>query len=229
MKLIVDEAYLDIGIETVVFAVIKDVRIVGLNEETETFINAQGHKALSYSDEILNNDVIVGYRDMVKKVGRSIRKFPPTAESLILNINRRKSMMRVNGVVDIYNAHAIGNFLAIGAHDMKKIDGNIRFTFAKEGELFYPIGGGEKKSVDGDFVYKDDKGILAFLDSRDSGLYKIDENTSDILLIVQGNKNTDVSYRVEALNAICEDIVLNFGGKYKVKCVHAGDCEILEN
>ena len=228
MKLIVDKEYLDIGIETVVFAVIRDITIGDLNETTKEFITAQGDKALSYSNEILNNEVIVGYREIVKSVGRSIKKFPPTAEALIANIIRRKSIMRVNGVVDIYNAHTISNFLAVGAHDIKKIEGDISFTFTKEGETFYPIGGGEKKSVNGDFVYKDDKGILAFLDARDSELYKIDEDAKDILLIVQGNKNTDVAYRLNALKEICEDITLNFGGSYETKSVNSGDSIILD-
>ena len=105
---------------------------------TESFIIDQGNKALAYSDEILNNDVVLGYREAVKSVGRSIKKFPPTAEALISNIYRRKSLMRVNGVVDIYNAHTISNFLAVGAHDISKTVGDISFTFAKGDELFLP-------------------------------------------------------------------------------------------
>ena len=228
MRLTVDKAYYDMGIKTIVFSVIKDIDMGALNPRTESFIIDQGNKALAYSDEILNNDVILGYREMVKSVGRSIKKFPPTAEALISNINRRKSLMRVNGVVDIYNAHTISDFLAVGAHDMRKTEGDICFTFAKGDELFYPIGGGEKKALEGDYIYKDDNGIMAYLDTRDSELYKIDNDTRDIILIIQGNIYTDTTYRIDALNAICNDIVSNFNGEYQIFLVDAGGSILLD-
>ena len=57
-----------------------------------------------------------------------------------------------------------------------------------------------------DYVYRDDKGILAWLDIRDSDLYKFDDDTKDAIFIIQGNANTSVEMRLEALKRIQSDL-----------------------
>jgi DNA/RNA-binding domain of Phe-tRNA-synthetase-like protein len=218
MKLIVDKRYSEIGITAVVAVRIFGYELSELNDETECFIRKNEEIALAYNNSF-ENPVLLGYRDMIKNIGRSQKKFPPTAEALIANIKRRGSFMRVNPIVDIYNAHAVTNFLSIGAHDLNKVKGDICFTFANEGEEFYPIGGGVKRAVEGDFIYKDDNGIMAFLDARDSEEYKIEEDSKDIVLIAQGNANTTVEYRKKALIEIADSIISNFGGSYDLLVV----------
>lgn len=222
MKLIVDKEYAEIGIKAVVAVRIYGYALGELSNEAEWLIRNNEGIALAYADS-LDNPVISGYRDMIKNIGRSLKKFPPSAEALISNIKRRESFMRVNPIVDIYNAHAVTSFLSIGAHDLNKVAGDIHFTFAKEGEEFQPIGGGTKKAVEGDYIYKDDNGIMAFLDARDAEEYKIDENSKDIILIAQGNANTSVGYRKKALIKISGDIISNFGGSYDLMVVKAGE------
>ncbi|MBK5252912.1 MAG: hypothetical protein JJE03_00320 [Peptostreptococcaceae bacterium] len=218
MNISVDKEYIKIGITAIVAVRIFGYTLGGLNDETEQFIGKNEGIALEY-DNALENPVLLGYRNMIKDIGRSQKKFPPTSEALISNIKRRGSFMRVNPIVDIYNAHAVTNFLSIGAHDLNKVNGDICFTFANEGEEFYPIGGGVKRAVEGDFIYKDNNGIMAFLDARDSEEYKIEEDSKDIVLIAQGNANTTVEYRKTALTEIAEDIISNFGGSYDILVV----------
>lgn len=213
MKLIVDSKYPDIGINAIVAVRIYDFLIGELNEETQALIGKSEELVLGYPDR-LDNPIISGYQETIKKIGRSLRKFPPSAEALISNIKRRGSFMRINPLVDIYNSYAVRSFLSIGAHDLSKVKGDIHFTFATGGEDFHPIGGGVSKAIEGDFIYKDNKGIMAFLDARDSEDYKIDRDSEDIILIVQGNANTSTGYRKEALRQIAELIVSNFGGTY---------------
>ena len=57
-----------------------------------------------------------------------------------------------------------------------------------------------------DFVYRDDKGILAWLDVRDSEFYKMSDDTVNVLFVMQGNTNTTVEYRVEAMKRLEHDL-----------------------
>jgi len=72
--------------------------------------------------------------------------------------------------------------------------------------VFYPILAPEKYVAETDYVYKDKKGIMAWIDVRDGENYKFDENTKNAIFIIQGNANTSVAMRLEALERIRKDM-----------------------
>ena len=47
---------------------------------------------------------------------------------------------------------------------------------------------------------------MVWLDVRDSKYYKFDEETKDAIFIIQGNANTSVEMRLEALERIRHDL-----------------------
>ena len=157
-------------------------------------------------DEVLNNPITQGYADLLKSVGRSIKKYPPTVPAFIRNIQRRGSMPHINSVIDIYNVESLHSLLAIGGHDLDKIDGQITFTVAKEAGVFLPISSTEKQVAETDYVYRDPKGIIAWLGVRDGENYKFDDGTKNAIFIIQGNANTSIDLRVEALKRIQSDL-----------------------
>ena len=64
----------------------------------------------------------------------------------------------------------------------------------------------EKHVAPTDYVYRDEKGILAWLDVRDSDLYKFDDSTKNAIFIIQGNAHTSIQMRLEALERIHQDL-----------------------
>ena len=60
--------------------------------------------------------------------------------------------------------------------------------------------------ADADYVYRDSKGIIAWLGVRDGENYKFDDGTKNAIFIIQGNANTSVEIRVEALRRIQSDL-----------------------
>jgi DNA/RNA-binding domain of Phe-tRNA-synthetase-like protein len=229
MKIEVDKRYLLFGLMNIVGAILHNVNVKNvLSPKIEQRIQEQQNKALKYDETVIkNNKILEGYRAMIRKSGRSLKKYPPTAEALINNIKDRGHMPRINSIVDIYNMEVISNFLSIGAHDYDKISQTLCFTFAEGEEIFYPIGGGEKRTVRGDFLYRDENDILAYLDARDSELYKISEETKYVILIVQGNANTSKEYRENSLKQIVEQIIDNCGGQYEMFSVDCGNSIII--
>ena len=157
-------------------------------------------------DEVFNHPVIQGYKDLLQSVERSVKKNPPTVPALIRNIQHRGSIPCINSIIDIYNVEALNSFLAIGGHDFDKIHDYIEFTVSEREDIFLPILSTEKHVAKTDYVYRDEKGILAWLDVRDGENYKFDDKTKNAIFIIQGNLNTSVEMRMEALKRIQDDL-----------------------
>ena len=208
MKCIVDKSIVELGITSVVIGVAKNIDPNA--KLSDSFLKKQKKMeewALQCDvDEVLNNPITQGYADLLKSVGRSIKKYPPTVPAFIRNIQRRGSMPHINSVIDIYNVESLHSLLAIGGHDLDKIDGQITFTVAKEAGVFLPISSTEKQVAETDYVSRDPNGIIAWLGVRDGENYKFDDGTKNAIFIIQGNANTSIDLRVEALKRIQSDL-----------------------
>ena len=117
MKLTIDESMRSIGITDVVYATAKglDAHAI-IPEALEDEIWQMGEDVVDGKyDDIYNNDVTEGYRELIKKAGRSVKKNPPTAPGFIDNIKHRGSMPRINSIVDVYNIESIRSSVASAA------------------------------------------------------------------------------------------------------------------
>lgn len=203
-----DNSLVDAGIDTVVVGIAKNVDPqavlpVAFLEKKQVM---EEWALQCQLEEVAESAVVTGYTDLLQKVGRSIKKNPPTILALIRNIQHRGSLPQINSIIDIYNVECLRSYLAIGGHDLDKIEGPIEFTISQREDLFFPILSSEKHVAPTDPVYRDQKGVLAWLDVRDSDLYKFDETTKNALFVIQGNQETSVEMRLEALERIHRDL-----------------------
>ena len=208
MKIIINRSIAALGIKSVVIAIAKNVNTNA--KLSDSFLEKRKKMeewALNFNiDEVLNHPVIQGYKDLLQSVERSVKKNPPTVPALIRNIQHRGSIPCINSIIDIYNVEALNSFLAIGGHDFDKIHDYIEFTVSEREDIFLPILSTEKHVAKTDYVYRDEKGILAWLDVRDGENYKFDDKTKNAIFIIQGNLNTSVEMRMEALKRIQDDL-----------------------
>lgn len=208
MKIIINKSIAALGIKSVVIGIAKNVNPNA--KLSDSFLKKQKKMeewALNCNiDEVFNHPVIQGYKDLLQSVGRSVKKNPPTVPALIRNIQHRGSIPCINSIIDIYNVEALNSFLAIGGHDFDKIHDYIEFTVSEREDIFLPILSTEKHVAKTDYVYRDKKGILAWLDVRDGENYKFDDKTKNAIFIIQGNLNTSVEMRMEALKRIQDDL-----------------------
>ena len=208
MKIIINKSIAALGIKSVVIGIAKNVNPNA--KLSDSFLEKQKKMeewALNCNiDEVFNHPVIQGYKDLLQSVGRSVKKNPPTVPALIRNIQHRGSIPCINSIIDIYNVEALNSFLAIGGHDFDKIHDYIEFTVSEREDIFLPILSTEKHVAKTDYVYRDEKGILAWLDVRDGENYKFDDKTKNAIFIIQGNSNTSVEMRMEALKRIQNDL-----------------------
>ena len=208
MKIIINKSITALGIKSVVIGIAKNVNPNA--KLSDSFLEKQKkieEWALNCNiDEVFNHPVIQGYKDLLQSVGRSVKKNLPTVPALIRNIQHRGSIPCINSIIDIYNVEALNSFLAIGGHDFDKIHDYIEFTVSEREDIFLPILSTEKHVAKTDYVYRDEKGILAWLDVRDGENYKFDDKTKNAIFIIQGNLNTSVEMRMEALKRIQDDL-----------------------
>ena len=208
MKIIINRSIAVLGIKSVVIGIAKNINPNA--KLSDSFLEKQKKMeewALNCNiDEVFNHPVIQGYKDLLQSVGRSVKKNPPTVPALIRNIQHRGSIPCINSIIDIYNVEALNSFLAIGGHDFDKIHDYIEFTVSEKEDIFLPILSTEKHVAKTDYVYRDEKGILAWLDVRDGENYKFDDKTKNAIFIIQGNLNTSVEMRMESLKRIQNDL-----------------------
>ncbi|WP_035446392.1 B3/B4 domain-containing protein [Atopobacter phocae] len=222
MEFIIDESVKQLGVEQIVVAKVYHVDPnADLSPDFELDVERAVRHAESVDIEMLREQPIIhAYREKVKEIGRSLKKYPPSAETMIKNVARSGRLPRINSIVDVYNVEAIQSYLSIGAHDLDQITFPIEFTQSKKEDVFTPILSTEKKVGPHDYIYRDQKGVMAYLDARDSDFYKITDQTKDVLFIIQGNQATDVVYRLESLKRILKRLEdTNPNMKYEIDII----------
>ena len=226
MKIIFDKSISELGIKNIVIGI---ARNVDPNAELSASFLEKQNKMQEWAlqcdiNEIIHNSTIQGYMDLFQKVGRSVKKNPPTALALIRNIQHRGSIPHINSIIDIYNVETLNSLLAIGGHDFNKINEYIEFTVVQKEDVFLPISSTEKHVAETDYVYRDKNGIMAWLDVRDGENYKFDNKTKNAIFIIQGNINTSVEIRLEALKRIQNDLAECMANlEFETYIVNAGE------
>lgn len=165
-------------------------------------------------DYIDSDAVLAGFRELHTKVGMSNRKFISSPESLFLLLQRRGHIPRINPLVDIYNAVSISTSLALGAHDIDRIDGDVSLRITDGTERFTPLGSIQPEPVrPGEYGYIDSSNeIICRLEVRQVEKTKVTEGTKNYFIIVQGNSNTPRKMILDANELLLEQIKKFLGG-----------------
>ncbi|MCL6559549.1 MAG: hypothetical protein K6U74_12275 [Firmicutes bacterium] len=105
---------------------------------------------------------------------------------------KKKDIPSINPLVDVYNCVSMETRLSIGAHDLGKLNGNVTLRMTTGEEYFLPLGSsGAEKIHAGEYCYVDDGNeVVCRLECRQSNKTKIDQQTENCLIIVQGNEYT---------------------------------------
>lgn len=172
----------------------------------------QQHAGKKYKEDL----ILAGFRDLHTKVGRSNRDYVASPEALRQAFLERGRFPHVNTLVDIYNLVSLKTGLALGAHDIAKVHGNITLRLTKGDEQFIPLGKTDPTHVfPGEYSYVDDgNNIICRLEVLQVEPTKIGLDAEDVFLIIQGNANTEAAYVEEHAKKLCELIKKYCGGEY---------------
>jgi len=172
------------------------------------FLETELNKVLASIDQdsefIKNNAILQGFRKLHESTGASNRKNLAAPENLLKIVSKNRTIPSINLLVDIYNTISIKYKLALGAHDLSKIDGNIHLRFTRGDEKYIPLGSDGIKIVPANhYSYIDSSNeILCYLDVRQVNKSIVTTKTTDSFYIVQGNSETSAEYIEAATNEL---------------------------
>jgi DNA/RNA-binding domain of Phe-tRNA-synthetase-like protein len=149
-------------------------------------------RSRAHCELIAADPVLAGYRALHQAFAVPTRKLVSAPETLIRYVEKRGDIPRIGPLVDLYNAVSLETGLALGAHDIARIDGNISLRLTTGSERFHPVGAPLPEPVrPGEYAYVDDGGeVICRLEVRQVEKTKVTPTTRDVFLIVQGNRAT---------------------------------------
>lgn len=219
MEYFVQQDVLDIGVK-VVFAEVRGINNhINSGEWNDYRREKLGELSERYSDIDVHADPILeGYNVLHDKSGVKRRKNIPASENLIKLLKKNGDLFYINTAVDIYNIISLESKLALGAHNIDKTDGNVTLRFTDGSEDFQPIGTVEPtRSKAHEYSYCDDANdVLCRLEIRQVEKTKVDEDTTNIFYIVQGNEATSDSLLLDTAQEIINRTTKYCGGSGRI-------------
>jgi DNA/RNA-binding domain of Phe-tRNA-synthetase-like protein len=162
-----------------------------------------------------SDPVLRGFRELHDAVQRSNRRFPSSAEALVVLFQRKGVIPEINQAVDIYNCLSLETRLPLGAHDTAKVAGSITLKLTDGSERFVPLGAAQPEPINaGEYCYIDDSGeVLCRLEHRQCEHTKVTTATTDCFYIIQGNRNTPEADLEQALRRLVDSTRRLCGGR----------------
>lgn len=202
-QFIIGKGIEEIGIKGIYFK-IEGLYNTEFDPEFEPILDAQLNWLLSNMDGdpnfIKKNLILSGFRNLHERTGASNRKNLAAPENLLKTVYKHRSIPRINLLVDIYNTISIKYKLALGAHDLASVEGDIHLKFTSGREKYVPLGATEPEEVPANhYSYVDGSDeILCYLDVRQVNKSLVAPETTDCFFVVQGNAETSFRYFEDA-------------------------------
>jgi DNA/RNA-binding domain of Phe-tRNA-synthetase-like protein len=192
---------------------IRDMRnLPSTDPNIRAFVNDQ---LSSVSDDLDESTVLAGYRDLYRLVSSKPDKLTAAPASLLSYFRAKKDIPRINGIVDVYNSISLASGIAIGAHDLAHVDGDIILRLTTGSETFWPLGSSKTVRVPaGEYAYTDSGNeILCRLEVRQVEKSKVTLESRNVFFIIQGHRAVDslvIETTAKTLAAACRQF---FGGE----------------
>ena len=219
MEFSVEQAVLDSGVK-IIFAVIEGLDNHGESAEWNEYRTRKiAELCERYEGIDVHSDAILeGFNILHDNVGVKRRKNIPASENLIKLLLKNREMFFINKVVDIYNLISLDSKLALGAHNMDNVDGNVTLRFTDGTEKYVPLGQEEPIPVNPhEYCYCDDGNeVLCRLEIRQVNKTKVDETARNVFYIVEGNAATPDELLQKTAREIIDTTVKYCGGEGRI-------------
>lgn len=157
-----------------------------------------------------NSPRLEAFREIYRGFGVKPTNQKPSPVALISRLANGKPLPNINLVVDIYNTLAVKHQLAIGVFDLEKVVLPVTLKFAEGGELFQGLLAEKAVPLNkGELCYFDATGLVMARDFNylDSDLTKVTEQTTRLLLNIDGNQACSLEEIERCLSELEEALV----------------------
>ncbi|MDF2116398.1 phenylalanine--tRNA ligase beta subunit-related protein [Roseiarcaceae bacterium H3SJ34-1] len=151
---------------------------------------------------------VAAWRRAYKGFGIKSTSYRSSVERLVKRVLAGDDIPRINAFVDLYNAVSLAHVLCLGADDLDRIDGDLAFRFAREGDSFIdmaPAEGlpAEQPPKSGEVVYAAGSTVLCRRwNWRQDARSVVGPQTRRIVLTIQSNGEGSIETAAETLNAL---------------------------
>ncbi len=137
---------------------------------------------------VKENERIVPYREAFLKLGINPNKFQCSVEAMFARISKGKQLPHINPLVNLNNAISLKYTLPMGTHDLSRSELDTELRYAKEGDIFIPMGSEEVENVDlNELVYVTGHDVRTRRWTwRQSKAGMIDEKTNYVFFPIDG-------------------------------------------
>lgn len=219
----VERAVLNLGVK-IVFAVVEGMDNIHDSAEWNQRRDVRlADLVARYQGQELHDDpVLEGFHVLHDHAHVRRKHNVPAPVTLIKLLCKRGSAPYINKVVDIYNVVSMETRLALGAHDLAHVEGNVTLRMTDGTERYVPLGESEPVAVAaGEYSYCDDANeVLCRLEVRQVNKTATTPETTDAFFIVQGNEATSDEYVLEGARALCAELTRHCGGTARVVVPH---------
>ena len=215
MNFYVEQAVTDAGVK-IVFAAVYGLDNHGEDPEWAAYRDKRLEELYEeYAELDVHADpVLEGFNLLHDRTGVKRRKNIPASENLIRLLKKNHGMFYINQAVDIYNLISLESKLALGAHNLDRVEGDVTLRFTDGSERFVPIGQEDPVPVaPHEYCYCDDANeVLCRLEIRQVEKTKVDEDARNVFYIVQGNEATPYELLYETAQKIVDLTTKYCGG-----------------
>lgn len=219
MEFFVERQVLDSGLK-IIFAVIEGLDNHGENPEWNHY-RQEKLQELSSRYQSLNvheDPILEGFHILHDHTGVKRRKNIPASENLIRLLLKNHGMSYINQAVDIYNLISLDSKLALGAHNMDHVSGNVTLRFTDGSETYIPLGQEAPIPINAhEYCYCDDSNeVLCRLEIRQVNKTRVDETAENIFYIVEGNEATSDGLLLAVAREIIDTTTKYCGGRGRI-------------
>jgi DNA/RNA-binding domain of Phe-tRNA-synthetase-like protein len=220
MSFVVAEECLALGLRAGA-AVLRNVRVEAESTELSTQVAsavAAIRGRLSDSHAVWSLPEVVGFQEVLRKVGVNPRREQPSVGRLLTFALQRGTLPAINNLVDAYNLVSARTLCSLGAHDLDQIALPVTLRLLSGAESFTPLGSDQAVVVAaGEFGYVDAAGrVLCRLDIRQADFSKVTPATRNALLIVEGTPAHPVELLRQALDEAVALVTRHCGGTAEI-------------
>lgn len=191
-----------------VFKVFENVKIVSKKDDVSKWIKEQTEVVRGRKDMKITK-ILEEYIKLHDKYSQA-KGLISSSQDVIENMKSKKGLVNINTFVDIYNVISALTGISIGAHDLDKLEGNVKFAILEEKTPFEGIGKDNQIVERGEYAYMDDRGIICRLDIKQGERTKVTNKTENVFVIAQGNskaKKEDVQKAINLLEQAVKELL----------------------
>jgi DNA/RNA-binding domain of Phe-tRNA-synthetase-like protein len=152
------------------------------------------------NEKITNDHILVEYQKLHElTAGEKGKEYVASLEWLLKFILDKHKFIHINNIVDCYNVISVQTHIAIGSHDLSKVEGKLKMAHLNGDERFIPLGlSFATKVPKGGYAFSDDNDVLCLFESRQAEKTKITLQTTSFITYLQGNAETSDEYLNQA-------------------------------